>query len=68
MIWISLKEKEKEIENDRPIINPWYELLINYIPEPIRRSVAGFKVKVVSLTIKTNTHKHTVYGTGMKVS
>ena len=68
MIWISLKEKKKEIENERPIINTWYELLINYIPEPIRRSVAGFKVKVVSLNIKTNTHKHTVYGTGMKVS
>ena len=35
--------------------------MINYIPEPIRKSVSGFKDKIISL-FKTNTPKQTVYG------
>ena len=41
--------------------------LVNYIPEPIRKSVGGFKDKVISL-FKTNTPKQIVYGRGKKLS
>ena len=41
--------------------------MINYIPQPIRKSADGFKDKVISL-FKTNTPKETVYGTGKKLS
>ena len=41
--------------------------MINYIPQPIRKSVDGFKDKVISL-FKTNTPKQTVYGRGKKLS
>ena len=40
----------------RSMKNTWYDWLINYIPEPIRKSVGGFKDKIVSL-FKTNTPK-----------
>ena len=33
----------------RPIKNTWYDWLINYIPEPIRKSVSAFEDKIVSL-------------------
>ena len=39
--------------------------LVNYIPDPIRKSVGGFKDKLVSL-FKTNTPKQVVYGRGKK--
>ena len=41
--------------------------LVNYVPEPIRKSVGGFEYKVVSL-FKISTPKQTVYGTGKKLS
>ena len=47
--------------------NTWYDWLIDYIPEPITKSVGGFKDKIVSL-FKTNTPKQTVYGRGKKQS
>ena len=50
-----------------PIKNTWYDWLSNYIPEPIRKSVGGFKDKIVSL-FKTNTPKQTVYGREKKLS
>ena len=37
----------------RPIKSTWYDWLINYIPEPMRKSVGGYKYKVISL-FKTN--------------
>ena len=40
--------------------------MINYISKPMRKSVGGFKDKVVSL-FKTNTHKQGVYGRGKKL-
>ena len=40
----------------RPIKNTWYNWLINYIPDPIRKNVDGFKDKIISL-FKTNTPK-----------
>ena len=51
----------------RPIKNTWYNWLINYIPDPIRKNVDGFKDKIISL-FKTNTPKQTVYGRGKKPS
>ena len=48
--------EKKEMKKIRPIKNTWYDWLINYIPEPIRKSVGGFKDKIVSL-FKTNTTK-----------
>ena len=50
-----------------PVKNTWYDWLSNYIPEPIRKSVGGFKDKIVSL-FKTNTPKQTVYGREKKLS
>ena len=43
----------------RLIKNTWYNWLINYIQEPVRKSVGGFQDKIVSL-FKTNTPKQTV--------
>ena len=51
----------------RPIKNTKYDWVINYIPERIRKSVGGFKDKIISL-FKTNTPKQTVYGRGKKIS
>ena len=46
----------------RPIKNTWYDWLINYIPEPIRKSVGGF-IKFLRLI-----SKQAVYGRGNKLS
>ena len=47
--------------------NTWYDWLINYIPELLRRSVGGFKDVIESL-FKTNKPKQTVYGGQKKLS
>ena len=47
--------------------NTLYDWLINYIPEPIRKIVGGFKDKVVSL-FNTNTPKQIVNRRGKKLS
>ena len=52
---------KNEMKKIRPIKNTWYDWLINYISEPKRKSVCGFKGKIVSL-FKTNTPKQNVYG------
>ena len=41
--------EQKELKKIRPIKNTWYDWLINYVPEPIRRSVGGFKNKLLEL-------------------
>ena len=51
----------------RSIKNPCYDCLINHYPKPKRKSVGGFKDKIVSL-FKTNTLKQTVYGRETKLS
>ena len=38
----------------------WYDWIINYISEPIRKSVSGFKVKIISVS-KTSTPKQTIW-------
>ena len=47
--------------------NTWYDWLINYNPEPIRKVAGGFEDKVASL-FNTNTPIQTVYGRGKKIS
>ena len=60
------KFEQKEVKKIKPIKNTWYDWSINYIPEHIRKSVGGFKDKVISL-FKTNTPKQTVYRRGKKL-
>ena len=40
MIWIGFKKKE--MKKIRPVKNTSYDCLINYISEPIRKSVVWF--------------------------
>ena len=47
------------MKKTRPIKNTCYDWLINYIPEPITKSISLFK---------TNTPKQTAYGRGQKLS
>ena len=61
------KFEEKEMNKIRPIKNAWYDWLINYITEPIRKSVVGLKDREISL-FKINTCKTTMYGRGKKQS
>ena len=61
------KFEQKELKKIRPIKNTCYDWLIDYFPEPIRKSVGGSKDKIVSL-FKTNTPKQTVYGRRKKLS
>ena len=53
------KFEEKEMKKIRPIKSTWNDWLINYIPEPIRKSVGGFEDKFVSLL--TQTHLNNPY-------
>ena len=57
----------KKIKKIRPVKNTWYDWLINYIPEPIRKNVGGLKDKVISY-FRTNTPKQRVYGKEKKLS
>ena len=59
--------EQKERKKIRPIRSTWYDWLFNYIPESIRKSVGGFKDKVINL-FKTNTPKQSTYGKGKKLS
>ena len=61
------KFEQKEMKKIKPIKITWYDWLIDYNPGPIRKSIALFKDKVVSL-FKTNTPKQTVNGRGKKLS
>ena len=63
------KQKNKNINFKNKNIEKkytWYDWLINYIPEPIKKIVGGFKDKVVNL-FNTNTSKQTVSVTGNKL-
>ena len=46
-------------------LNTSYDLLINYIPEPIRKIIAGFNNKDISF-FKANTPKDMVNKSGMR--
>ena len=48
------KCEKKEMKKKRSIKSTWYNRLINYIPELIRKTIGGSKIKVLS-RFKTNT-------------
>lgn len=49
MIWTNQKKSEPKIEEkERPIKNTWYDWLVNYISEAIRKTGGEFKDKLVS--------------------
>ena len=47
--------------------NTWLDWLFNYIPDPLRKSVGGFKNKISSL-FKTNKPEQDVYRRGNELS
>ena len=57
------KFEQKEMKK-RPVKNTWHDRLINYIPEPLRKSAGGFK----DIFLKIKTPEQTVYGRGKKLS
>ena len=65
------KFKEREMRKKRSIKNTWYDWLINYILEPITKTVGSFKDKVAS-PLKTDAPedygKQIVHGRGKKSS
>ena len=65
MIQIGLKKKINE--ENKTNKNTQFDWLIHYIPQPISKSIGGFKDKFVSL-FKMNTPKQNVYGRGQKLS
>ena len=60
------KFEQKEMKKIRPIKNTWQDWLINCIPWSIRKSIGGFKDKIVRF-FETNTPKKPVYGRGKKL-
>ena len=59
--------EQKEFKKIRSVESTWYDWLIDFIPEPTRKSVDTFKDKVLSL-FKTNNPKQTVYEKENKLS
>ena len=61
------KFEQKELKKISQLKNTLYDLLINFIPEPLRKNKNGFKDKVVNL-FKANTPKQLAYGRRKKLS
>ena len=61
------KFEQKELKKIIELKNTLYDLLINYIPEPIRKNVHGFKDKIVNL-FNANKPKQIVYERRKKLS
>ena len=59
--------EQNEMKKLRPVKNTCYDWLMNYILEPIRENVVGFKDKIVSL-FNTNRPKQTLFWRGKKLS
>ena len=63
--------ERKEMRKKRPIKNPWYDWLINHVPNSIGKTVDTFKDKVVSF-FKASTPreygKQTGYWSGNRAS
>ena len=74
MIWINLKKKE--LTKKRTFIKnnwyDWYDWLINYIPQPLKKTAGGVKDQIMSL-FKTKVYSKSkcvksAYGGGRKQS
>ena len=62
------KKLEQNVMKKKMYIkNTWLDWLFNYIPDPLRKSVGGFKNKIGSL-FKTNTPEQDVYRRGKELS
>ena len=61
------KFEQNEMKKIRPIKHTSYDCIINYIPEPIRKSIVSLKDKILSF-FKTNTPKQTMDVKGKKLS
>ena len=61
------KFEQKKIKKIKPIKNTCYDLLINYIPQPIKNVRAVLKMKLL-VFFKTNTPKQTVCRRRKKLS
>ena len=48
--------EQKEMKKKRPIKNTWYNWLIDYIPQLVRKTVGDFKDKILS-PFRTNKPK-----------
>ena len=59
--------KQKEMKKLRSIKNTCHDWLINYIPHRIRKSVGGFKDKIVNL-FNTITPEQALIGRGKKLN
>ena len=66
IVFIDAMEKfeQKEMNKIRLIKNTWYDWLIRYIPEPIRKRVGGFKEKITSLLRQAHPNKPCMGGEG----
>ena len=62
-----MDKSEEEMKKIRSFKNTWYSWLVNYIPEPIRESVGGFKDKFVSIFTTRQPNK-IVHGRRKKLS
>ena len=58
---------KKEMKKIGPIKSTWYDWLIIYTLDPIKKRVGGFKDKIVG-PFKTSTPKQTPYWRGKKLS
>ena len=59
------KFEQKEMKKNKSFKNAWHDWLINYIAELVRKTLDGFKGKVVSIFKKStpkDCSKQTVYG------
>ena len=54
MIWITLNKKMKKIRPDK---HTWYDWLINYIPEPIKKVLVLEKIKLLVFLIQIDLNK-----------
>ena len=46
------KFEQNEMKKIRQIKSTWHDWLINYISEPIRKNVGGFKDKILSIYLR----------------
>ena len=63
------KFEQKEMKKNKRFKNTCHDWLINYIAEPIRKTLDGFKDKVVNIFKKStpkDCSKQTVYDRGKK--
>ena len=56
-----IRIEKQNYKNENSQKNTWYYWLVNYIPEPIRKSVGGFKDIIVRFLRQRNTEANCVW-------